>query len=167
MTWLRDLKLAVVKGFTRRFSLVRGLIKIGVYKDRDYLDRSADLRIKENFRKIHMIWSSGKFKLSFRSFSSQSTIIELLLSRTWLARQTFWPSMVRVQGSLHSNGNQSCERNRYRKRCLRSISLNIAHTCNFQMGNGDLKNSKISEFEVKKISLRTVLLKITRLWRNK
>ena len=75
--------------------------------------------------------------------------------------------MVRVQRSLYSNGNQSCERNRYQKRGLRSISLNIAHTCNFQMGDGDLKNSEISEFEVKKISLRTVLLKITRLWRNK
>ena len=106
---------------------------------KDFLDRSVDLRIKENFQKIHMIWSSGNFKLSFRSFSSQSTIIKLLFSRTWLARLTFWPSIVRVQRSLDSNANQSCERNRYRKRVLRSISLNIAQTCNFQIRAGDLK----------------------------
>ena len=56
------------------------------------------------FSKIHMIWFTGKFKLSFRSFSSQSTIIMLLFSRTGLARQTFWPSTIRVQRSLNSHG---------------------------------------------------------------
>ena len=58
----------------------------------------------EKFSKIHMIWLTWKFKLSFRSFSSQSTIIMLLFSRTGLARQTFWPPMFRVQRSINSHG---------------------------------------------------------------